>query len=275
VTAPAAISRAANNVVVPWRMQSRVCRSGMPGRIGKTGPVRSSLDLGLLAHADHDRVPGRLQVQAHHVADLGFQQRAGGELQALRPVRPQTEFPPQPGDAVMADRDRPRPAQQSARRRDDQCVTPRACNDSGGGTAAARISHTTSSVSTVFGPPGREASSSPASPASAYWRRHLTTVGSVQPARSAIRAPVSPSAASSTMRARPTTRAGAPFDRARRSARPGHHRAPSAPAPDSASAIVPRFRRNIKRDTRQTTSPSRCRTSWPPPRRSPPRCWPT
>ena len=107
---------------------------------------------------------------------------------------------------------------QSASRRDDQCVTPCACSDPGGGvTVAARISHTASSVSTVFGPPGRCASASPASPDPAYWRRHLITVGPVHPARSAICAPVSPSAASSTMRARSTTRAGAPFDRARRS----------------------------------------------------------
>ena len=47
---------------------------------------------------------------------------------------------------------------------------------------------------TVFGPPEPGASSSPASPSSAYWRRHLTTVGSVHPARSAIWGPVSPSA---------------------------------------------------------------------------------
>ena len=43
------------------------------------------------------------------------------------------------------------------------------------------------------------------------------TVGSVHPVRSPICAPVSPSAASSTILARSTTRAGAPFARARRS----------------------------------------------------------
>jgi Tetracyclin repressor-like, C-terminal domain len=109
---------------------------------------------------------------------------------------------------------------QSASRRADQCVTPAACRASGGGvTVADRISLTTRSVSTVFGPPGRGASSSPASPSSAYWRRHLTTVGSVHPTRSAICGPVSPSAASSTIRARSTTRAGAPRSRTRRSSR--------------------------------------------------------
>ena len=73
---------------------------------------------------------------------------------------------------------------QSASRRLDQCICPAARSDSGGGvTVAARIWHITSAVSTRRGPPGRGASSSPASPASAYWRRHLTTVGSVHPAR--------------------------------------------------------------------------------------------
>ncbi len=107
---------------------------------------------------------------------------------------------------------------QSASRRADQCVTPWACSDCGGGvTVAARISHTAASVSTVFGPPGRGASSSPASPPSAYCRRHLITVGSVHPASSVICSPVSPSPASSTIRARSATRAGAPRSRARRS----------------------------------------------------------
>ena len=49
---------------------------------------------------------------------------------------------------------------QSASRRDDQCVTPAARSDFGGGvTVADKIAHTASSVSTVFGPPGRGASS--------------------------------------------------------------------------------------------------------------------
>jgi hypothetical protein len=54
-------------------------------------------------------------------------------------------------------------------------------------------------------------------PRPAYCRRHLITVGSVHPACSAICGPVSLSAASSTILARSTTRAGSPFDRARRS----------------------------------------------------------
>jgi hypothetical protein len=150
---------------------------------------------------------------------------------------------------------------QPASRRLDQCVTPAARKDSGGGvTVAARIWHTTSSVSTVFGPRGRRASSSPASPDSAYWRRHLITVGSVQPTRSAICAPVSPAAPSSTIRARSTTRAGAPFARARlRPASPapsGHDRTLSGCARDSAYAIVPRFHGNIKKDIRQNTGAS-------------------
>jgi hypothetical protein len=107
---------------------------------------------------------------------------------------------------------------QSASRRLDQCVTPWARSASGGGvTVADKISAITSSVSTVRGPPGRGASSRPASPSSAYCRRHLITVGSVQPTRAAICGPVSPSAASSTIRARSATLASAPRSLARRS----------------------------------------------------------
>jgi len=82
-------------------------------------------------------------------------------------------------------------------------------------TVADKITAIASSVSTVFGPPGRGASASPARPASAYCARHFTTVGSLHPTRSAICGPVSPSADSSTIRARSATRAGAPRSRAR------------------------------------------------------------
>ncbi len=94
-------------------------------------------------------------------------------------------------------------ASQSASRRADQCVTPIAASAPGGGvTVADRISAITASVSTLRGPPGRGASASPASPAAAYWARHLTTVGSLHPTRPAICGPVSQSTDSSTIRAR-------------------------------------------------------------------------
>ena len=41
------------------------------------------LDLGLLVHAQHDRVGRRVQVQPDHVADSGLQLRVGGELERL------------------------------------------------------------------------------------------------------------------------------------------------------------------------------------------------
>jgi hypothetical protein len=41
------------------------------------------LDLGLLVHANHDRVGRRVQVQPDHVADPGLQLRIGGELEGL------------------------------------------------------------------------------------------------------------------------------------------------------------------------------------------------
>jgi hypothetical protein len=68
----------------------------------------------------------------------------------------------------------------------------------------------------VGGLPERRASARPANPRSAYRDRHNTTVGSEHPTRAAISLPATPSAANSTIRARSTTRAGAPFDRARR-----------------------------------------------------------
>ncbi len=109
-------------------------------------------------------------------------------------------------------------ASQPNSRRADQCVTPIAASAPGAGvTVADKISAITSSVSTLRGPPGRCPSASPASPAAAYWARHFTTVGSLHPTRSAICGPVSPSADSSTIRARSATRAGAPRSRAIRS----------------------------------------------------------
>jgi hypothetical protein len=69
------------------------------------------LALRLFVGADHDGVLRGVQVEAHDVADLGLQLRVSGELEPLGAVRLQAELPPQPGDAVVADRDLPRPAQ--------------------------------------------------------------------------------------------------------------------------------------------------------------------
>jgi hypothetical protein len=116
---------------------------------------------------------------------------------------------------------------QSASRRADQCLTPCACSDSGGGdTVAARISHTAASVCTVTGPPPRRASSSPASPDSAYWLRHLTTVGSLQPTIAAISGLVFPSTASSTIQARSAPRTGHPGPSPSAATQPGQRPAP-------------------------------------------------
>ena len=52
------------------------------------------LALGLFIHADHHGVLGRVQVQAHDVADLGVQLRVGGELEPLSAVRLQAELAP-------------------------------------------------------------------------------------------------------------------------------------------------------------------------------------
>ena len=148
-----------------------------------------------------------MQVEADDVADFRVQPRVGGELDpSVRcgcrlNLRQSRVIESWLTCSPFARRS------QSASRRLDQCVTPCPASASGGGvTVADRISVIASSVSTRRGPPGRGASSSPSS---AYCRRHFTTVGSVQPTRSAICGPVSPSAASSTIRARSTARAGA------------------------------------------------------------------
>src|SRR6201986_3575140 len=73
------------------------------------------------------------------------------------------------------------------------------------------------------------------------------TVGSVHPVRPAIYAPVSPAAPPTRGPPPPAPAPAAP-------ARHGPHQAPSGHARDWACAIVPRFRGNIKGDTRQTTS---------------------
>jgi hypothetical protein len=67
-----ATSRAANKVAVPWRTLSWVCRSGRPGRTGRTGWVCSNAWIwDFSSNAQHDPVLGRVQVQPDHVADLG------------------------------------------------------------------------------------------------------------------------------------------------------------------------------------------------------------
>ena len=66
------------------------------------GGAGKRLDLGLLVHADHNRSFGRVQVQADHVADLGFQLRVGGELEGLGPPRFEVVLGPDAGDGVVA-----------------------------------------------------------------------------------------------------------------------------------------------------------------------------
>ena len=70
---------------------------GLPGlhRQRLLGPVQR-LDLGLLVDAEHDRVLRRVQVQPDHVGDLGDQLRVGGELERLRPPRLHPVMPPGP-----------------------------------------------------------------------------------------------------------------------------------------------------------------------------------
>jgi len=101
----------------------------------------------------------------------------------------------------------------SASNREDQCVIP----SSAGGSVnvIAKISSRTSRA-IVGGLPDRGASARPASPRVAKRERHITTAGSAQPTLAAICFPGTPSADSSTIRARSTSRAGEPFARSLR-----------------------------------------------------------
>jgi hypothetical protein len=66
-----------------------VRRSGIPGIIGSTGWDRSraGLDLGLLVHAQDDRLLRRIVVQADNIDDLLHEQRVGAQLEPVDEVR--------------------------------------------------------------------------------------------------------------------------------------------------------------------------------------------
>ena len=61
------------------------------------------LRLGFFIDAQHHGLVRRVEVQAGDVADLGFQLRVGGELEALRPPRLQSPFPPHVRDLDVGD----------------------------------------------------------------------------------------------------------------------------------------------------------------------------
>jgi hypothetical protein len=71
-------------------------------RAGWLGALQR-LDLGLLVHAQHDRVCRRVKVQPDHVADLGLQLRVGGELERLGLPGFDVVLGPDPGDCAVAD----------------------------------------------------------------------------------------------------------------------------------------------------------------------------
>ena len=78
-----------------------------------------------------------------------------------------------------------------------------------GGSQARALTSATTRAGNVRGRPGRGASASPARPCWQYRRRHLRAVSSQMPSRAAIALFPNPSAASSTIRARSTSRNGA------------------------------------------------------------------
>lgn len=112
-----------------------------PQREHRGSPVQG-LDLRLLVHADHHGVFGRVQVQAHDVADLGLKLGVRGELERLDPVRGDAPLAPDPGHRRNEIRT------SAARNRADQCVIP---SRSGGLPPSARVASTRSASPTFTG----------------------------------------------------------------------------------------------------------------------------
>ena len=61
------------------------------------------LNLALLIHAEHQRVIGRVHIQAHDVAHLLDQQRIGRQLESIGTMRLQAEGTPNPADRHPAE----------------------------------------------------------------------------------------------------------------------------------------------------------------------------
>lgn len=91
-----------------------------------------------------------------------------------------------------------------------------------GSSHARALTPATTVAGNTRGLPGRGASASPSIPCAQYRRRHLRAVSAQMPSRPAIAQFATPSAASSTIRARTTKRNGAVARRGRdsSSARP-------------------------------------------------------
>jgi len=80
----------------------RSLRQARSQRQDRRGAVKG-LDLALLIDAEHDRLLGRVQVEADDVADLGLELGVGRELERLALPGLQAEAPPAPGHGGIAD----------------------------------------------------------------------------------------------------------------------------------------------------------------------------
>ena len=118
----------------------------------RLGPVQG-LDLALLVDAQHHRPLGRVVVQPDHVDDLLHEQRIGGQLERVGPVRLEFEVPPDPPDRRLR-----QPGLRSAIDARDQCVAL-------AGVCSSVATTTSSTWSSVIdgGRPGRSSSTSPSS----------------------------------------------------------------------------------------------------------------
>jgi hypothetical protein len=164
-------------------------RQSGPQRQDRRGAIQR-LDLRLFVDADNDGLVRRVEVKPDDIADLGFQFRSVENVNVSR--RHGCSFHSRQIRATCP-KEIPRHRPSS---RADQCVTP---SDSGGGFS---VPTTTATSSTVAGRPDRFRSPSAAIPPDSYRLRHKITVGRDTPTRRPISAFGTPSAASSTIRAR-------------------------------------------------------------------------
>ena len=188
------------------------------------------LDLGLLVHAQHDRLLRRVQIQTDHVDELVVELRIVGHLERLDPMRRQTQIRPNPLHRSRTDSHllghRPARPVRGTRR----CGRGGQPHDLGDRLLGDRR----------FAAPTSRIFSSPANPSSPNRVRHARTVTGVTPTSSAITALATPSAAINNTRACNTCRCGADCARANLS---NVSRSPSDNGNAAAGALItPEYR---------------------------------
>ena len=85
---------------VPLVVMGASLRYSRRQRQQRLGPIQG-LNLALLVHAQHHRFGGRIQIQPNDVAHLVDEQRIGGELEGLNPMRLQPEGAPSAANRAL------------------------------------------------------------------------------------------------------------------------------------------------------------------------------